>query len=124
MGQQDINIDLNDNLNVYQNTAQDCIVTTKDKLELVLIKTEKALVDKNSWQTPLGLIISCIVALVSSNFKDFFLTASEWKSLFVFSVIACSIWLLHTIKIAWRNRRKGNIDNIIEQIISESKQQS
>ncbi len=124
MGQQDINIDLNDNLNVYQNTAQDCIVTTKDKLELVLIKTEKALVDKNSWQTPLGLIISCIVALVSSNFKDFILTASEWKSLFVFSVIACSIWLLHTIKIAWRNRRKGNIDNIIEQIISESKQQS
>ena len=124
MGQQDINIDLNDNLNVYQNTAQDCIVTTKDKLELVLIKTEKALVDKNSWQTPLGLIVSCIVALVSSNFKDFILTASEWKSLFVFSVIACSIWLLHTIKIAWRNRRKGNIDNIIEQIISESKQQS
>lgn len=42
MGKQDrLNIDLNDNRNVYQNTAQDYIVTTKDKLELVLLKTEK-----------------------------------------------------------------------------------
>lgn len=43
MGPQDLNIDLNANLSVYQNIAQDCIVITKDKLELVLLKAEKSL---------------------------------------------------------------------------------
>lgn len=121
MGQQDINIDLNDNLNVYQNTAQDCIVTTRDKIELVLIKTEKALSAKNSWMTPLGLVVTCIVALSSAEFKNFILSSSEWKALFVLSTIICSIWLLRTLSIAWKNRKKGNIDSIINQIISESK---
>lgn len=121
MGQQDINIDLNDNLNVYQNTAQDCIVTTRDKIELVLIKTEKALSAKNSWMTPLGLVITCVVALASADFKNFILSSSEWKALFVLSTIVCCIWLSRTLVIAWKYRKQGNIDNIINQIISESK---
>ena len=121
MGQQDINIDLNDNLNVYQNTAQDCIVTTRDKIELVLIKTEKALSAKNSWMTPLGLVITCIVALASADFNNFILSSSEWKALFVLSTIICSIWLFRALLVAWKSRKKGNIESIINQIISESK---
>lgn len=122
MGQQDINIDLNADLNVYQNTAQDCIVTTRDKLELVLIKTEKVLSTKRSWMTPLGLFITCIIALSSADFKDFILSASVWKALFVLSSILCGIWLIQTLIQAWRNRKGGNIEDIINQIISTSKQ--
>ena len=121
MGQQDISIDLNANLNVYQNTAQDCIVTTRDKLELVLIKTEKAIATKKAWMTPLGLFVTCIVALSSADFNDFILTASVWKALFVLSSIVCGIWLIQTIIQAWKNRKGGNIEGIINQIISESK---
>ena len=121
MGQQDINIDLNNNLNVYQNTAQDCIVTTRDKIELVLIKTEKALSAKNSWMTPLGLVITCIVALASADFKNYILSSSEWKALFVLTTIVCCFWLCRALSIAWKNRKKGNIDDIINQIISETK---
>lgn len=121
MGQTDFNIDLNADLNVYQNIAQDCIVITKDKLELVLLKTEKSLSAKKSWITPLSLVVTCIVALASADFKNFILSSSEWKALFVFATIVFSIWLFRTLSIAWKNRNKGNIDNIINQIISESK---
>ena len=124
MGKQDLlNIDLTDNRNVFQNTAQDYIVTTKDKVELVLLKTEKSLLAKKSWITPLSLVITCIIALSSADFKDFVLSASEWKAIFEISTIACTIWLIRTIIIAWNNRNKGNIQEIINQIISESKTQ-
>ena len=48
MGRQDnkLHIDITDNRNVFNNTAQDIIVTTKDKIELVLLKTEKYLANK------------------------------------------------------------------------------
>lgn len=66
--QNGLNIVFDDNRNVYQNTAQDYILTTKDKLELVLLKAEKNISSKNSWKTPLGMVVSCILALLSSNF--------------------------------------------------------
>lgn len=124
MGKQDsLNIDLTDNRNVYQNTAQDYIVITKDKLELVLLKTEKSLSAKNSWITPLSLAITCGISLISSNFKDFILSASVWEAIFIISTFIFVFWLLKTALKAWHYRKAGNIQNIINQIISESKTQ-
>ena len=103
-----LNIDLIGNQNIYQNTAQDYIVTTKDKVELVLLKTEKALSDKNSWITPLSLTITCVISLITADFKDFLLSASVWEALFILSSIIFSIWLIYAAIIAWKNRKKGN----------------
>lgn len=121
MSKQDkLNIDLNDNRNVYQNTAQDYVVTTKDKLELVLLKTEKRLSSKNAWMTPLGLVLSCTLSLLSSNFKDFILPANVWYAIFIITTIICFFWLCYTIYLLIVNWNKGNIDNIIKNIIKES----
>ena len=115
-----LNIDLNDNRNVYQNTAQDYIITTKDKLELVLFKTEKSLSSKNAWKTPLGLIVSFVLALLSANFKDYFFSAEVWHSIFVVSTIVCLFWLFYALKLLVRDWNKGNIEDIISKIIAES----
>lgn len=121
MGKQDkLNIDLNDNRNVYQNTAQDYIVTTKDKLELVLLKTEKCLSSKNAWMTPLGLVVSCSLTIFSSNFKDFVLPASVWQAIFILTTVICLLWLCYTLYILARNWNKGDIEDIINKIIAES----
>lgn len=123
MEQKEFNIDLNENLSVYQNIAQDCIVITQDKLELVLLKTEKSLSARNSWITPLSLAITCGVSLISSNYKDFILPASVWEAIFILSTFIFVIWLGKTLVTAWRYRKSGNIQNIISQIKSESKTQ-
>ncbi|MBO7552546.1 MAG: hypothetical protein J6T82_00700 [Bacteroidaceae bacterium] len=121
MGKQDkLNIDLNDNRNVYQNTAQDYIVITKDKLELILIKTEKCLSSKNAWMTPLGLVVSSVLAIISTDFKDFILPANVWYAFFVITTIICFIWLCYTLYLLSRNWNKGNIEDIINKIIAES----
>lgn len=123
MGKQEnkISIDLSDNRNVYKNTAQDYIVTTRDKIELVLLKTEKCLTNKNAWMTPLGLIVTCVITLLSSDFKDFILSASVWKAVFILTTIICIIWLVYALYVLIRNWHKGNIDDIIDSIISETK---
>lgn len=115
-----INIDLTDNRNIYKNTAQDYIVTTKDKLELVLLKTEKSLSGKKSWITPLSLMIACVISLISSDFKAFILPANVWEALFIISTVIFGIWLIKASIVAWNNRDKGNIQDIINLIISES----
>jgi len=121
MGKQDkLNIDLNDNRNVYQNTSLDYIVITRDKLELILMKTEKCLSSKNAWITPLGLMVSSILAIISSDFKDFILPANVWYAFFVITTIICFIWLCFTLYLLIRNWNKGNIEDIINKIIAES----
>lgn len=125
MGRQEnkLSIDLSDNRNVYKNTAQDIIVTTKDKLELVLLKTEKCLAKKNAWMTPLGLVVTCVLTLLTADFKEFIISASVWKAIFIITTIICSIWLIYSLCILFKNLKKGNIDDIINQIISESNKQ-
>ena len=115
-----INIELNDNRNIFQNTSQDYIVTTKDKLELVLLKTKKCLTSKDSWQTPLGLLISCLLTLLTTNFKDFILPANVWAAIFVIATVICFIWLVKTLYNLYINRNKGDIEYIIKKIIKES----
>ncbi len=123
MGKQEnkLSIDLSDNRNVYKNTAQDYIVTTRDKIELVLLKTEKCLTNKNAWMTPFGLVITCVITLLTADFKDFVLSASVWKALFILTTILCSIWLIYSLFVLIKNWNKGNIEDIIDSIISEAK---
>ena len=116
-----LNIDLNDNRIVYQNTAQDYVVITKDKLELVLLKTEKSLSKKNAWVAPLGLFVSCLLAILSANFKDFIIPANVWQALFIMTTFLCICWFFRAAYVSFRNRGEGNIEDIINKIITESR---
>ena len=116
--QNGLNIVFDDNRNVYQNTAQDYILTTKDKLELVLLKAEKNISSKNSWKTPLGMVVSCILALLSSNFKDFILPANVWYAFFIITTIICFCWFCYTVYLLVYNWNKGNTEDIINKVIA------
>ena len=121
MGKQDkLNIDLTDNRNVYKNTAQDYVVTTRDKLELVLLKTEKCLAKRNSWMTPLGLFITCSITLLTANFKDFVLPPNVWNAVFIIASIICFFWLVQSLVVLVKYWNKGNVEDILNKIISES----
>lgn len=123
MGKQDkLNIDLTDNRNVYKNTAQDYVVTTRDKLELVLLKTEKCLSKRNSWMTPLGLLVTCSVTLLTAKFKDFVLPSNVWNAVFILASIICFFWLVQSLVVLVKYWNKGNVEDILNKIISESEE--
>jgi hypothetical protein len=110
-------IDLNENLIFRTNVSQEVITTTRDKIELVLLKTEKCLVEKNAWVTPLGLLVTCGVTLMTTDFKDAMgLDASVWNAVFILATIACILWLIKTLYTRFKNREKGDINEIINSI--------
>lgn len=121
MGNNKITLDIKENDKLYQNTNQEWIVTTKDKLRIVLMESEKTIGEKKSWVAPLGLFITTLIALVSADFKKWIFSADVWCAIFV---IVCAISgvfaLTYGIK-AVKNSKSGNIDSIIDKIIKESK---
>lgn len=117
-----LNIDLPNSKNIYKNIAQDYIFTTKDKLELVLIKTKDCWAKKNMWITSGGLFVTFLTALGTADFKDKFLPASVWEFLFMMGTAGCFIWFVCSLVIRIKNRNKCSIDYVINKIISESKE--
>lgn len=117
-----LNIALSDSKNVYKNTAQDYILITRDKLELVLIKTKDCWAKKNMWITSGGLFATCLTALVTADFKDKFLPASVWEALFIIATVSCSVWFVYSLVVLIKNRNKCGIEYVIDKITSESKE--
>jgi hypothetical protein len=96
---------------------QDVITTTEDKVRLTLADYLKKMEKKKSWLTPLGLMISFTLTLMTSSFKDLGLSAATWKAIFIIGVIAAFIWLIYSIIEASRSVK-------IEDVISELKKHS
>ena len=84
--------------NVYNNTSQNLIRITEDKLENILINHISKIEKKGDWKTPLGIIISIVLALISTQFQDgFFLKASVWEAIFIISLVIAIFVFLYKI---------------------------
>lgn len=101
----------------YDNTAQEFIHTTADKLKLCLIEHRDALNAKNSWIAPLGIFIALLATLVAADFHDFLgFTAEVWESIHIVAIVLSGLWLARALWRAWASRESSNIDNLVRQI--------
>ena len=119
--QQGLSVDFGDelskNLTIHKNVKQEIIITTSDKIKLVLINTREILTAQRDWWTPFGLLISFITTLCTAEFKDAFgLTKEFWHAIFVLLTLGSAIWLLKSFYKLYKNWGKDNLDNIIENI--------
>ena len=109
----DINDEFINDSVLNANLGHEIFVTTSDKIKLNLIDYRNKLLVKKSWMTPLGIDVSLLAAICTSDFKDFFgITSSEIRSLFIFSAAACTVWFLYSLGKAlesyWKHR---NVDD-------------
>lgn len=118
-GQINVEHEFSEKLTVHKNLNQDVIVTTVDKVRLCLLKNQDRLSKKHEWVTPFSLLLSFGTTLVAADFKTFIVEALVWKALFVFATIACLIWLLRTAKVAWENRKAGDVDAIVSELMMQ-----
>ena len=84
--------------NVYNNTSQNLIRITEDKLENILTNHFLNMEKKGEWKTPLGIAVSIVLALISTQFQDaFFLKAAVWEAIFIVSLVLSGVWLARKI---------------------------
>lgn len=113
----DFGDELSKNLTVHKNMKQEIIITTADKIRLVLINTKEILTAQRDWWTPFGLLISFITTLITADFKDAMGGSKDlWKAIFILLTIFSSIWLIKTLIKLAKNWGQDNVDKIIEQI--------
>lgn len=86
--------DIVDTGKVYNNTTQNIIRITEDKLEKILMNHSSNVKKKSDWKAPLGIVVSIVLALISTRFQDaFYLEAAVWKAIFIISLIISVGWL-------------------------------
>lgn len=80
---------------VHNNTDQELIQITDDKLRLIL-KDHLSRVEKGKeWLAPSGIMVSVIGVFVSAEFKDAFgLKAATWQAIFIIFALFSTCWLI------------------------------
>ncbi len=94
------------------------VATTKSHLKLTLLDILKKAEKKDDWKTPLAMLLTIIVALVTSPFRDFIFTAITWFTIFAIGGIGSFFWLIWSLII--RASIKIDLDQIIQEIIESS----
>lgn len=109
--------ELSKNLTIHKNVKQEIIITTADKIKLVLISTREILTSQRDWWTPLGLLVSFITTLCTADFKNTFgVTKEIWYAFFVVLTIFSAVWFIKTIIKLIKNWGEDDLNKIIEQI--------
>ena len=102
---------------IHWNLEQDTIITTEDKLRLCLHNAIDRLDAKRKWWTPSALLVTLILALTMTEFKDqFAIPAATWRAIFLILTGGSIIWALVAICKAIR------VKISVESIVSEIKQ--
>ncbi|TFF38138.1 hypothetical protein [Pseudomonas sp. RIT623] len=99
---------------VHENTSQELISITSDKLKLALLEHLRCIEDMKAWQTPASLVVAVALVFATSTFKDSFgIKGDVWLAFFMFLMAAFVVWLaLSLLKL----RRRSSIDALIEAI--------
>jgi K+-sensing histidine kinase KdpD len=94
---------------VHLNVSQEVIITTEDKVQLCLSKYLKRMERKQSWITPLGIVLAIALTLVTSSFRDIGLDAATWRAIFILGGIISIFWLVWSIKEAFQSKKIGDV---------------
>ncbi len=95
---------------ISDNTGQELTKVTKDKVELCLMKYLDNIERRNSWSTPLAILLTVALTFVTTNFKTFFLGAEIWEAVFLIVGILSAFWLIRSLI---KRPREKEIDDII-----------
>lgn len=109
--------EIHNNSTIYTNVDQEIIVTTEDKIKLVLIKTRETLKSQRDWLTPSGLLLSFVTTLLTSDFKDSLGQDKHfWKAIFVILSAVTLIWLIYSLYKLIKHWGCNDLDKIVSQI--------
>jgi hypothetical protein len=98
------------NTKVHLNLGQDAIIITEDKVRLCLIRHSERISESNSWIAPIGVFLTILITLVTTEFKPFIFDAAVWKAIFVICGFMSGGWLIKSCLRSWR---PPSIDDVV-----------
>ena len=101
-------------VSVYQNTSQEIVEITTDRLRLVLVEHRQGFERKKEWQTPLGILVTILLVFTTTDFKKAWgFEATFWQALFMMLVILCFTWFIQAVYVAYKS---PTISDVMERI--------
>ncbi len=100
---------------VHLNVQQSIVITTEDKLMLCLQSHIEQVERSRDWIAPFSLLLSLLLAFVTTDFRDFILPKDTWNALFIIILVISMIWLVITLRHA---SKKPRLDTLISSIKS------
>ena len=99
---------------IHENTSQEIIRITVDRLKLVLVEHKNGFERRKEWHTPLGLALTVLLVFITSTFKDALgFHADTWAAFFLISLALSLAWLIRAIYIACKC---PTMDDIVEKM--------
>lgn len=98
---------------VHGDLSQEVITITVDKLSLILFQHASSIEDKKSWIAPFGVLLTIILTLITTTFKDYILSQSTWYAIFIISLILVILWFLRSL---YRSIWSPSIEDLVEKI--------
>lgn len=105
---------------IHSNLKQEIIVTTKDKVRLMLKNFREAVECKQQAATYGGISLSLLVTLVTSDTKDaLLLSASVWKAIFIIAFVISLVLTAGSYRKAKMLESDYDIEKICQKIMGE-----
>lgn len=82
---------------IIRQTKVEVIVISDDKLHIILTNCLSNISSLNQWATPLGILVTLTVTMLTTNFKTFILNESVWEAIFWIFTLVNIVWLLKCI---------------------------
>ena len=102
---------------VHGNMAQEFIIINIDKLKLIIRNHADAIERKNSWIAPLGVFLTLVLSILTTDFKDWFLKANVWSAIFIIAAILSFGWLIRESIAAYK---ATSIEDLVKKIKNQS----
>jgi hypothetical protein len=104
---------------VTENTSQELIVVTRDKVELALRRNLPRYVTAGQVLTALGLTVALVTTLVTTTFQPFMgVDAELWRGIFVAGAVASVVFLVRDVV---RIIRRPKLDDLVESIARDAR---
>ena len=108
----------NEQENYIERVSKRAIMTDRDELYRCLSRHLDHLLTRRNWITPLGILATIVIAIVTSTFKPILgLESDTWYSLFVIAGLVTFIWFIVTLYVDIKSKdMKGVFEDIIEDL--------
>lgn len=94
-------------------SKQDYIITTEDRLHRRIHEHAQAINGNRAWLIPFSILLTVLISLVTTEFKEFIFSAEFWQAFFMIVLIGSSAILLWQLI---KRAQSPTIDDLVEKI--------
>lgn len=101
-----------------ENLDHTLIKISEEKLRLVLNDYEESVQSRNSWLAPLGVFLTLLTAIITTDFKTAYFSKDTWEALYVIGTLGSLFYFAKAIY--KQSKNNVTLDNLIEKIKNKS----